>query len=84
MTAVNNHDETIIFAPLTLTLATSGLTSSTDMTPGAYFLTILESTLVYEQRGISMGDLWGRTSILQGREGSRRGRAACPSVTQYI
>jgi len=41
-----------IFQPLML--ATSGLTSSTDMTPGA-----LESTLVYEWGGIVVGDLWG-------------------------
>jgi len=51
------------------------------MTPRAHFLAILESTLVYEWGGISMGDLWGRARILCGRAGSRRGRAACLSVT---
>jgi len=41
MTTVNNNGEMNIFVPL-------GSTSSTDVTPGTYFLTILESTLVYQ------------------------------------
>jgi len=51
------------------------------VTPGAHFLTILESTLVYEWGGISIGDLWGRVRIIRGRAGGKSGRAARPSVT---
>ncbi|KAK2148967.1 hypothetical protein LSH36_473g02005 [Paralvinella palmiformis] len=68
MTTVNNHGETNIFAPLTLTRTTSGPTSSTDMTFRAHFLTILESTLVYERgqfvgQGAAVGGAGRRTPL---------------------
>jgi len=58
-----------MFVPFTLARATLGWTSSTAMTSRAHFLTILESTLVYEQGGISVGELWGRARILLEEQG---------------